>query len=346
MGVGMPSSVANNNNHQHTYDDVEEDEESNVEELQSNQSAHGHQSEEQDEVAVAVEEEEEEVESEEASNQQEFTNPPKQSDKKDQSTASHFTHLPPLYPNPYQYQALINPNMPYSMQIAGAPVAPDFIPFNYYRPQPSPTNHMVTHKPTKKKPSSNSKKPATDSNKQSEPTEKPNKSENDSFESAKPSKPNRKDKPTASMNPNQMYTSSQTYPSGANAFLGQNQNAPILNPFNSFNAHPFNNQFTNALPFYTNGFSPFFNYMNHPNGFNSANDFPSQFGQTNPLNQYGNNPFVSNSVGISTAPYQNNPNFNIPRNFNSPFAYHQSMNQKFNGNSYPQYFANPSSTSH
>lgn len=326
MGVRMPLPVTNNKNNQDTYDNVEEDDENDTEELQSNQSPHSHQNEEQEELV-----EEEEPESEEMNNQQEFNKPPKQ-------------NSPPLYPNSYQYPTFINPNMPpYSMQTPGGPLSPQFIPFNYYTAPPSPTNlqqnHVVTPKPTKKKPSNNSKKPAKDSNKQSAPIEKPN-IESDSSESAKPSTPNRKDKPVVSMNPNQMYISNQPYPNGANAFLGQNQNAPILNPLNSYNTHPFNNQFSNVLPFYSNGFTPFFNYINPSIGFNGANDFPSQFGQTNPLNMYGNNPFANKNLGAS--PYQNNPNFNIPRNMNSQFIAYQSMNQKFNG--YPQYFANPSST--
>lgn len=329
MDVRIPLAVANNHDKE-TYDNVEEDEENENEEIQSDH--------------LSQEDEDEVVKSEEMYDQDKFTKPSKQNNQKGQSSAPHISNLPPLYPNPYQYQPFVNPNLPpYSMLAAGAPLSPEFIPFNYYKPAQSPANvqesHMVTSKPPKKKPSSNSKKPAKDSNKQSTPTEKPNteySEYDDSSEITKPSKPSRKDKPMASTNPNQMY------PDGANSFLGQNQNAPIINPINSFNANPYNNQFSNGFPFYSNGFGPFLNYINPPNGFNGVNDFPSQFGPTNPMNPYGNNPYVTKNVG-TTIPYQNNPNFNIPRNFNSPFAAYQTMNQKFNG--YPQYFVNPSSNS-
>lgn len=325
------------NNNQDTYDNVEEDEENDIEEQQSNQS-HMHQNEEEETVEDEVEEEEEEgeqVESEETYVQ------PNQSDKKDQSPAPQYTNSPPQYPHPYQYSPFMNPNMPqYPMQHPGGPMQhPGFNPYNYYAapPPPPPTNlqenNAVTEKPVKKKPTKNS------SNKPTVSTEKPS-IENDSIVHVKP---NRKEKPTTSpnKNPNHVYVSGPTYTNTVNPFLGQNQNMPI-NPINSFNTHPFNNQF--SIPFYPHNDAPFpNNYMNPSNGFNGANNFPSQFGQTNSPNPYVNNPYASKQY--SATPYQNNPNFNVQKTLNSPFGF-QSLNpfdQKFNG--YAQYFANPSSNS-
>lgn len=347
MGFAMPSPVANIN--QETYDIVDEDEENEIEEQQINQPSYGHQNEGQ-EVEELVEEEE--AQEEDLQEESDGTyDPPKQSDKKDQNSATHYTNSPPSYPNPYQYPPFMNPNLPpYSMQHTGGLISPGFNPYNYYSApsqppqQQSPSTNLqesdlVTQKPIKKKPVKNS------NNKQSTPMENPN-IENDSLVHVKPSKPNRKEKPTVSANPNQLYLTGQSYANGANPFLGQNQNIPFnpLSPINSFNANPFNNQFT--IPFYPNSDTPFaHNYISPSNGFNSANDYPSQLGQTNPLNMYGNNnPYASKQYG-ATPSYQNNPNFNIPKTLNSPYGYNalNQFNQKFNG--FSQYFANPSSNS-
>lgn len=341
--MNVETHLLETNNSPEMYDKVEEEDD---EELYSNQMINGHQNEEQEEVVDEEEAEEEQVESEEA------YVPPKQSDEKDQSFAAHYANSPPLYPNPYQYAPYMNPNMPqFPMQRPGAPMPPGFNPFNYNYyaalspPTPSPSNDMqesnvVTPKPAKKKivKNSNNRPMAITTTTTTTTTEKPD-IENDSIVHMKPSKPNQKEKPTAPTNPNQVYASGLTYSSAAIPFLGQNQILPV-SPINSFNTHPFNNQF--SMPFYPKNDAPSSsNYINPSMGFNAANDFPSQFGQTNPMNPYANNPFAGKQY--SAAQYANNPNFNVPKTQNSPFTYQSvnQFNQKFNG--YPQYFANPPS---
>lgn len=267
------------------------------------QNSYANKSEER--VDEMEEENEERVEEEEQVEEQleekhEYK-PPNQSDEKGQSSVAHFGHSPSFYP--YQYSSFINPNLsPYLMH-SGAPISPGagFIPYNFVpSPPPSPPqtlnlqeSHMMVQKPARKKPSNNhhrksdSKEPPKDSNDQFTHVEKPNNLP----------MPFRQVTAGGFMNP------SQIYPNQANGFLGQS-NAQ-LNPFNTY-THPFNGPFSNGVPFYSNGYTPFYNYMN-------------------PLNFYNGNP------------YQTGPNFNVARNSNGPLA-HQTTSNKLEDHS--RHFAN------